>query len=97
MTVDATPSTTFVDPRAGGLIIRTGAGDRTAFGSLYDLTAMEMFSTIRGRLGDRDGAFPATQRAYLDIWRRSPLFLGGGDSAADWLTEIAHLHAPIGG
>lgn len=70
------------------LLVRTGMGDRAAFGRLYDQTATQLFLIIRSAVHDCDRALADTERAFLEIWRRSPAFHDSRDGAARWILDI---------
>ena len=73
---------------------RVAAGDRAAFGLLYDRTAAKLFASVRRILGNGSAAEDAMQEAYVRIWRHAGDFDASIASPIAWMTTIAR-HAAI--
>lgn len=65
------------------------AGERDAFGQLYERTSGKLFATIRRILRSEAAAEDAVQEAYLRIWRRAGDFDETIASPIAWMTTIA--------
>jgi len=76
------------------LLTQVAAGDRAAFGILYERTAAKLFSSIRRILASEALAEDAVQDAYVRIWRRAGDFDASIASPIAWMTTIAR-HAAI--
>jgi RNA polymerase sigma-70 factor (ECF subfamily) len=76
------------------LLAQVAAGDRAAFGALYERTAAKLFSSIRRILASEALAEDAVQDAYVRIWRRAGDFDATIASPIAWMTTIAR-HAAI--
>lgn len=77
----------------GGLICRTGLGDRTAFRSLYDRTSAKLFGVLLRILKDRSEAEEALQDVFIKIWQKAGSYRDGAFSPISWLVAIARNHA----
>jgi RNA polymerase sigma-70 factor (ECF subfamily) len=80
--------------RLVALMARAAAGDRAAFGELYDATSAKLFATIRRISRSEAAAEDAMQEAYLRVWRRAGDFDPAIASPVAWMTTIAR-HAAI--
>lgn len=76
-----------------GLLAAVGAGDRVAFGELYDRTAARVFGLVRRVLVDPAQAEEVTQDVYLELWQTAPRFDSDRGAAMGWLLTIAHRRA----
>ncbi len=77
-------------PTAEELLSRVGAGDREAFGELYDQTAARVFGLVRRLVVDPAQAEEVTQDVYLEIWQTAPRYDASRGSAIAWLFTLAH-------
>ena len=80
-------------PTADELLARVGAGDRAAFGALYDATAPRVFGLVRRLVVDPAQAEEVTQDVYLEIWQTAPRFDPARGSALAWMFTLAHRRA----
>lgn len=78
---------------ADDLLARVGAGDREAFGALYDATSSRIFGLVRRLLVDPAQAEEVTQDVYLEIWQTAPRFDPARGSALAWMFTLAHRRA----
>lgn len=74
-------------------LVRTGAEDREAFRTLYDLTAAKLFGICLRICGERQAAEDVLHDVYLLIWRRAGAFEPGRASPITWLSTIARNRA----
>jgi len=70
------------------------AGDRAAFGRLYERSSRKLMAVVRRILGSQAAAEDAVQEAYVRIWRRAGDFDPAIASPIAWMTTIAR-HAAI--
>jgi RNA polymerase sigma-70 factor (ECF subfamily) len=75
--------------RLVALMRQVAAGDRGAFGELYQRTAAKLFATIRRISRSEAAAEDAVQEAYVRIWRRAADFDPAIASPVAWMTTIA--------
>src|SRR3954466_3329688 len=73
----------------GELIQRTGAGDRSAFETLYQRYARPVFGLALRRLGDRGRAEDAVQETFASIWRAARTYKPERGPGAPWLYAVA--------
>ena len=71
------------------LLERAAAGDRAAFGQLYDSTSAKLFGVALRITRDRGRAEEALQEAYVKIWRNAGRFDSGRSSPITWMATIA--------
>ena len=71
----------------------TGAEDRAAFATLYQLTSAKLFGVCLRICGDRGAAEDVLSDVYLTIWRRAGAFEPGRASPISWLATIARNRA----
>ncbi len=69
-------------------LTRVGAGDRAAFGRLYDRTASRLFALARGICRRRAVAEDVLQEAYVRIWRHAPQYDPTRGEPIAWLATI---------
>ena len=74
-------------------LVRTGAEDRDAFRTLYDLTAAKLFGICLRICGERQAAEDVLHDVYLLVWRRAGGFEPGRASPITWLATIARNRA----
>jgi hypothetical protein len=72
------------------LLRRSALGDVTAFGTLYDRTAVKLFRLALVVLGDQRRAEDTTRSAYAQIWARSREFDGAQHRALSWMATIVY-------
>jgi RNA polymerase sigma-70 factor (ECF subfamily) len=70
------------------LIRRARAGDKSAFGELYDRYSRPVFLTLVGLLRTRQDAEDALQAAFTTAWRKLPT-LRRPECFVSWLFRIA--------
>jgi RNA polymerase sigma-70 factor, ECF subfamily len=75
------------------LLTAVGAGDRTAFATLFDRTSPMVYGTALRVLRDPAQSEEVTQEAYLEVWRTAARFDPGRGSAVAWVSTIAHHRA----
>ncbi|NYG20797.1 RNA polymerase sigma-70 factor (ECF subfamily) [Agromyces hippuratus] len=80
-------------PTAEQLLTLVGAGDREAFGDLYDQTAPRVFGLVRRLVVDPAQAEEVTQDVYLEIWQTAPRFDASRGNALAWMFTLAHRRA----
>ena len=73
----------------GELIQRAGAGDRSAFETLYRRYARSVFGLALRRLGDRGRAEDAVQETFVSIWRAAKTYRPERGPGAPWLYAVA--------
>jgi RNA polymerase sigma-70 factor (ECF subfamily) len=71
------------------LIQRAGAGDRSAFDTLYRRYARPVFGLALRRLGDRGRAEDAVQETFASIWRSARTYRPERGPGAPWLYAVA--------
>ncbi|ODN71000.1 sigma-70 family RNA polymerase sigma factor [Methylobrevis pamukkalensis] len=76
-------------PEAADLLDRIAAGDRAAFGALYDLAAPKLYGIILRIVRDRARAEEILQETLLKIWRSAASFDRASGSASGWMATIA--------
>jgi RNA polymerase sigma-70 factor (ECF subfamily) len=76
-------------PTDGELIQRAGAGDRSAFETLYQRYARSVFGLALRRLGDRGRAEDAVQETFVSIWRAARTYRPDRGPGAPWLYAVA--------
>ncbi len=66
------------------LLLQVAAGDRVAFGSLYDRLAGPLFSLALKMLGQEAEAQDLVQEVFLTIWNKASTFDTARGSAFSW-------------
>ena len=74
-------------------LVATGAEDRGAFRTLYQLTSAKLFGVCLRICGDRQAAEDVLSEVYLTIWKRAGAFEPGRASPISWLATIARNRA----
>lgn len=69
---------------------RAGAGDRSAFTRVYDVTAERAYGICCRLLDDPRVAEEAAEQAYREIWRRASTYDATRGSAAAWVLAVVH-------
>lgn len=75
------------------LLRAVAAGDRAAFGRLYDLTAPHLFPIALRIVRRRDRAEEILQDAYVAIWRRATDWSPERGAARTWMSSIVRHRA----
>ena len=76
-----------------GLLARVAAGDRGAFGRLYDLTSGRLFAVVRCVLRRPELAEEALQEAFVRVWQKASLYDAARLRPMAWLSAIARNQA----
>jgi RNA polymerase sigma-70 factor (ECF subfamily) len=84
--------TAMVRDELGGLLVRTAAGDATAFATLYQRSAARLFAIILRIARDRALAETVLEVTYARIFERSGTFDPAHDAFA-FMIAIARLEA----
>lgn len=71
------------------LLVRVGAGDRSAFELLYRRYARSVLGLALRRLGDRGRAEDAVQETFASIWRSAKTYRPDRGPGAPWLYAVA--------
>ena len=87
------PATDVARTRLVEALVATGAEDRAAFATLYQLTSAKLFGVCLRICGDRGAAEDVLSDVYLTIWRRAGAFEPGRASPISWLATIARNRA----
>lgn len=74
-------------------LVQTGAEDRAAFRTVYDLTAAKLFGICLRICGERQAAEDVLHDVYILVWRRAGAFEPGRASPITWLATIARNRA----
>jgi RNA polymerase sigma-70 factor (ECF subfamily) len=69
-------------------LTRVGAGDRAAFGRVYDRSAGQLFALALGICRRRALAEEVLQEAYVRIWRHAPQYDPTRGDPMAWLATI---------
>jgi len=81
-----------VDPLAASMA-RVAAGDRDAFGEVYDAVAPKVLAVTRAVLRNPSMAEEVTQEVLLEVWRQATRYDPSAGSVAAWATTIGHRRA----
>ncbi|HEX4521857.1 MAG TPA: sigma-70 family RNA polymerase sigma factor [Gaiellaceae bacterium] len=73
----------------GELLVAIAAGDREAFGELYERYSRAAFGLALGRLGDRGRAEDAVQETFASVWRAASSYRPERGPGAPWLFTVA--------
>lgn len=84
------PNTTMTVDEAMALVQE---GDRSAFATLYDALAAQLFGAVRRVLRDPAMSEEVTQEVFLEIWRTAPRFDPARSSVSTWAITIARRRA----
>lgn len=68
---------------------RAGAGDRSAFRTVYEATSAKLLGVCLRILSDRQLAEDVLQDTYLTVWRKASTFDPARASPITWLVTIA--------
>ncbi len=80
------------DPLAAAMA-RVAAGDRDAFGEVYDAVAPKVLAVTRAVLRNPSMAEEVTQEVMLEVWRQATRYDPAAGSVAAWATTIGHRRA----
>ncbi len=75
------------------LMVRTQAGDTTAFAKLYDRHAERALRVARATCHDVDRAEEAIEEGFLAIWHSRSSYRPGKDSFRAWAMKIVQTRA----
>ena len=87
------PATDAARTRLVEALLATGAEDRAAFATLYNLTSAKLFGVCLRICGERQAAEDVLSEVYLTIWRRAGAYEPGRASPISWLATIARNRA----
>lgn len=74
-------------------LVATGAEDRQAFRTLYQLTSAKLFGICLRICADRGSAEDVLSDVYMTVWKRAGAFEPGRASPISWLATIARNRA----
>jgi RNA polymerase sigma-70 factor (ECF subfamily) len=74
-----------VAPADEELLTQVAAGDRMAFGSLYDRLSGPLFSLALKMLGNEAEAQDVLQEVFLTVWNKASTFNAARGSAFSWM------------
>jgi RNA polymerase sigma-70 factor, ECF subfamily len=77
----------------GVLLKRVAAGDRDAFGALYDSLAPAVHGVACRVVREPALAEEVTQDVFLTVWQKAPTFDPAQGSARTWVLTLAHRRA----
>lgn len=77
----------------GELLLRVAAGDRAAFGQLYDMLAPRAFGLILRVLVNRALSEEVLQDVFLEVWQSASGFAPNKGQGRSWVLTIAHRRA----
>ena len=80
-------------PSDASLVERVSAGDRAAFGELYDRYARPAYSLARRICVDPDLAEDVVQEAFLALWRNPTGYDRSRGGFGTWLMTVVHHRA----
>ncbi|WJZ01345.1 ECF RNA polymerase sigma factor SigK [Corynebacterium freiburgense] len=75
------------------LLVRSAAGDKEAFASLYDALAPHALGMCLQVLRDRAQAEEVVQEVFIEVWRRAAEFDAKLGSARSWVLRLSRLRA----
>ena len=79
--------------RLSDALVRTAAGDRSAFELVYRQTSAKLFGVCLRIFPERHEAEEALQDAYLTIWNRAAGYQPGRASPISWLVAVTRNRA----
>ena len=79
--------------RQQGLLERVAAGDRVAFGQLYDEMAPRVLGLVKRLLRDHSQSEEVTQEIFLEIWQTASRFDPNKGGASTWILTMTHRRA----
>lgn len=78
---------------AAELLVRTAAGDQTAFAALYDMLSPRAFGLILRVLVNRAQSEEVLQEVFLEVWQSAAAFAPNKGQGRSWILTIAHRRA----
>lgn len=93
MPVLKTESETEAGANLADLLRRAGAGDRSAFSTLYERTSAKLFGVIRRICTSEETAREVLQETYVLIWKSASSFNPSLASPIAWMARIARNKA----
>ena len=75
------------------LLALVARGDQTAFATVYDRAAAQVFGLVRRVVRDPAQSEEVTQEVMLEVWRTASRFDPHRGSAMTWLMTLAHRRA----
>ena len=93
MTSDPTSIENARRARLSDALVRTAAGDRSAFELVYRQTSAKLFGVCLRIFPERHEAEEALQDAYLTIWNRAAGYQPGRASPISWLVAVTRNRA----
>ena len=93
MPLQPQPTTDAARARLVEALVATGAEDRAAFSTLYNLTSAKLFGVCLRICGERQAAEDVLSEVYLTVWRRAGAYEPGRASPISWLATIARNRA----
>jgi RNA polymerase sigma-70 factor (ECF subfamily) len=75
------------------LLALVARGDQTAFATVYDRAAAQVFGLVRRVVRDPAQSEEVTQEVMLEVWRTASRFDPHRGSAMTWLMTMAHRRA----
>lgn len=81
------------DARLATLVERCAAGDREAFGVLYDSLAPVVYGICRRVLRNDGIAADTSQEVMLELWTKSSSYAPGHGTVHAWAATVAHRRA----
>lgn len=79
--------------RLAAALVKTGAGDRSAFEDVYRRTSAKLFGVCLRIFPERQDAEEALQDAYLTIWSKASSFDSSRASPITWLVALTRNRA----
>ena len=76
-----------------GLLSATAAGDRRAFGRLYDMTSPYLYAIALRLVHRRSAAEDVLQDAYVQVWHRAADYHVQRGSVLGWMTALVRYRA----
>ncbi len=78
---------------AAELLVRTAAGDQSAFAQLYDMLSARVFGLILRVLVNRAHSEEVLQEVFLEVWQSAASFAPNRGQGRSWIMTIAHRRA----
>lgn len=78
---------------AAELLVRTAAGDQSAFAALYDMLSPRAFGLILRVLVNRAQSEEVLQEVFLEVWQSAAAFAPNKGQGRSWILTIAHRRA----
>lgn len=75
------------------LLVRVARGDQSAYATLYERRAGQVYGLVRRVLRDPAQSEEVAQEVLLDVWRTAPRYDPARGSAAAWIMTMAHRRA----